>query len=143
MTSTNIVIKGSGPSMLVRAVWFLFVGWWLVGVAVSIAWLALVTIIGLPLFAFLINRVPSMLTLKGRTTTWRSSVDANGVITMSEVHPEQRPWWQRGIYLILIGWWFSAIWMAIAWVLCLTILGIPFGVWMFNKTPLIATLLRY
>ena len=38
----------SGPGLLVRAVWFLFVGWWLTAIMSAIAWAAMITIIGLP-----------------------------------------------------------------------------------------------
>jgi uncharacterized membrane protein YccF (DUF307 family) len=38
-----------GPSLLVRFIWWLFIGWWASGIAVGVAWVALVTIIGIPL----------------------------------------------------------------------------------------------
>ncbi len=33
----------------------------------------------------------------------------------------------RALYFVLIGWWLSAIWAVAAWILCLTIIGLPFG----------------
>ena len=38
-----------GPNLLVRFIWWLFIGWWASGIAVAIAWVALITIIGIPL----------------------------------------------------------------------------------------------
>jgi hypothetical protein len=31
-----------GPNLLVRFVWWLFIGWWASGIAVTVAWIALV-----------------------------------------------------------------------------------------------------
>ena len=39
----------SGPGLLIRFVWWLFIGWWASGIVVAIAWLSLITIIGIPL----------------------------------------------------------------------------------------------
>ena len=33
----------------IRLIWWLFIGWWASGIAVTIAWIALITIIGIPL----------------------------------------------------------------------------------------------
>jgi hypothetical protein len=57
----------TGPGLLVRAVWFVFVGWWLSAIVSAIAWVALVTIIGIPLGIWLINRIPTVITLRPRT----------------------------------------------------------------------------
>ena len=53
----------SGPSLLVRFIWWLLVGWWASGIAIGIAWLALITIVGIPIGIWLINHLPSILTL--------------------------------------------------------------------------------
>jgi len=46
----------------------------------------------------------------------------------------------RALYFILFGLWFSGIWTAVAWVLCVTIIGLPFGLWMLNRLPQVVTL---
>ncbi|MDZ4717940.1 MAG: YccF domain-containing protein [Roseiflexaceae bacterium] len=46
----------------------------------------------------------------------------------------------RAIYFIFFGLWFSGIWAAIAWFLCVIIIGLPFGLWMLNRLPQVATL---
>ena len=56
----------TGPHILVRIVWYLFVGWWLTGIAMAIAWVAAIVVIGLPLTFWLVNRIPTMLTLRPR-----------------------------------------------------------------------------
>lgn len=46
----------------------------------------------------------------------------------------------RALYFFLFGLWFSGIWTAVAWVLCVTIIGLPFGLWMLNRLPQVVTL---
>ena len=45
------------------------------------------------------------------------------------------PFVLRAIYFVLIGWWFSLLWSLLAWLLCVTIIGLPLGVLMFNRLP--------
>ena len=63
------VVYQRGPSLLVRFIWWLLIGWWASGIAVGPAWVGLVTIIGIPLGIWIINRLPSILTLRPRTRT--------------------------------------------------------------------------
>ena len=63
-------VYARGPGLLVRAIWWIFIGWWASGIAVAIAWIALITIIGIPLGIWIINRLPSILTLRPRTRAW-------------------------------------------------------------------------
>jgi uncharacterized membrane protein YccF (DUF307 family) len=46
----------------------------------------------------------------------------------------------RAIYFLVFGLWFSAIWAGVAWVLCVTVIGLPFGLWMLNRLPQVTTL---
>jgi uncharacterized membrane protein YccF (DUF307 family) len=46
----------------------------------------------------------------------------------------------RALYFVFFGLWFSGIWAAVAWFLCITIIGLPFGLWMLNRLPQVATL---
>lgn len=50
-------------SSLVRALWFVSVGWWVTPVVVNVAWLLNVTVVLLPIGIKLINLVPTILTL--------------------------------------------------------------------------------
>jgi uncharacterized membrane protein YccF (DUF307 family) len=50
MTNTVVIQQGSEQhNLLLRFLWFLFVGWWLTGLMSIVAWLCVISIIGLPL----------------------------------------------------------------------------------------------
>ena len=132
-----------GPNLLVRFIWWLFIGWWASGIAVAIAWVALVTIIGIPLGIWIINRLPSILTLRPRTTHWKLGQDELGRTVVTERGRPQFSWIIRGLWFVLVGWWASAIWMGFAWLIQLTVIGIPIALLLFNRTPFIASLYRY
>jgi hypothetical protein len=65
-TPAVVVVAGQagGPNLLVRALWFLFIGLWLGPLWLVVAWLLLLSIIGLPLGLLMINRLPQVMTLK-------------------------------------------------------------------------------
>jgi len=128
--------------LLLRAVWFIFIGWWLSAVAIGVAYVACATIIGLPIGFWIFNRLPMVITLRNRTETMGTEV-RDGVTYLVGHNVEQRRMWVRALYFIFIGWWLGAIYLTVAWALCVLILTIPFGLWMFNRVGAVMTLLRY
>ncbi|MFB6189791.1 MAG: YccF domain-containing protein [Halapricum sp.] len=135
--STDGTYTTEQHSLLVRAVWFVLVGWWATGIWLGVAWLLNVTIIGLPLGIKMINYVPTVQTLKHRTDTY---VTVDGRV---EAHgPKQTNLFVRAVYFLLIGWWFSGIWMTVSWLVSLTIVGLPISIWMTNKLPYVVSLYR-
>ena len=65
-TSAPVVVMASSPepNIALRAVWFIFIGWWLSGLTVLLAVLLQLTILGIPAAIWLINRIPQITTLK-------------------------------------------------------------------------------
>lgn len=128
-------ISGGSPNILIRALWFLLIGWHITALWISIAWLFNITIIGLPIGLKMINWTPKVLTLKDiEKEKWMKE----GEIQI--VGPEQLNIVLRAAYFLLVGWWFSLLWMGTAYLLILTILGLPFGLWMLNRLPEVTTL---
>ncbi|HEV2086551.1 MAG TPA: YccF domain-containing protein, partial [Gemmatimonadales bacterium] len=80
----TIIEHKSGPNLIVRFIWWLFIGWWASGIVVVVAWVALITVIGIPLGVWLINRLPSVLTLRPRSRTWSLGQDDEGHTVISE-----------------------------------------------------------
>jgi uncharacterized membrane protein YccF (DUF307 family) len=141
--SQVIVSRASGPGIGVRIVWYLFVGWWLTGFVITVAYLAALSIIGLPLGFYLFNRIPTVLTLRPRTMTYRATTTAGGATFFQEMHVSQPPMWIRAVYFVCVGWWLGALWMSLAYTLCLIIIGLPLGIMMFDRVGGIMTLHRH
>ncbi|GAB4215101.1 MAG: hypothetical protein OHK0022_54570 [Roseiflexaceae bacterium] len=126
-----------GPGLLVRLIYFVLIGLWLSGIWAAVAWLLCVTIIGLPAGLWMLNRLPQVVTLKPQR---EDLLISNGQLVRVDVR--QYPLVLRALYFVLIGWWFSALWMAAAWALCASVIGTVIGFWMFNRVPAVITLAR-
>jgi uncharacterized membrane protein YccF (DUF307 family) len=145
MTASAPVVmqpRSSGPGLLVRAIWFLLVGWWLSGIAVGVAYLLCLIIIGLPLGFMVFNQLPLILTLRPRTDRIVTEV-RDGVTYVSGGTTDQLPLWIRAIWFLLVGWWLGAFYLAAAWGLCVILITLPIGLWLFNRVGAVMTLLRY
>lgn len=127
---------------VLRVLWFFLLGWHVTLYWILIAWLLNVTIIGLPLGAWMINRVPMVLTLRMPRTYAVGQVGPGGTVYWQTQGTAQPNLLLRIVYFVLIGWWFSLAWSLLAWLLCVTIIGLPFGVWMFNRLPNVTTLMN-
>ena len=77
-----VIVQNSGPGLLVRVIYFLFVGWWLGLIASTVAWILNVTIIGLPLGLAIINHLAGIITL--RPPSQKVTVEGN----VATVHGE-------------------------------------------------------
>jgi uncharacterized membrane protein YccF (DUF307 family) len=139
--SSVIVTSRQGPPFLVRVLWYLFIGWWLAGISLALGYVAVITIVGIPLAFWIFNRTGTLLTLRPRPDTLRMSHDG-GVTVVESGHREQRSLLLRVVYFVLVGWWAALIWMTIAYFLCLTILLLPVGLMMLNRLPEVFTLHR-
>ena len=63
-----VAINQPGTSFLVRVLWYLFIGWWLAGLATLLGYVLALTIIGLPLALMIFNRLGTVLTLRPYAT---------------------------------------------------------------------------
>jgi uncharacterized membrane protein YccF (DUF307 family) len=134
--------RTANPGCLLSTLWFIFFGWWLGLWAILGAWLLNITIIGLPLGLFILNHLPFLLILQPPSMQEEIVTTADGV----DIHERDLPqinFFLRAIYFLLVGWWWSLIWLLLAYVFCLTIIGLPLGVLMFRMAPSMTTLKRY
>jgi uncharacterized membrane protein YccF (DUF307 family) len=130
-------VHASGPNILIRVLWFVFVGWWLGGLVSAVAWLLVVVVIGLPLGLWIINRLPTLITLRPQEQTWR--LDADGILRRGK---QQHDFLLRAVYFVLIGWWLSGLWMGLAYLAVLTLIGLPIAFWMYGRVGAVTTLYR-
>lgn len=140
--STTIYRPSYSPGCLLQLLWFIFIGWWLGLWAIGLAWLLNITIIGLPLGLLILNNIPLVIALQ----TPKKEVQAvteDGKTILGERSLPQYNFFLRALYFIFIGWWFSLLWLVVAYLLCATIFLLPIGLLMFRLTPFLTTLKRY
>ncbi len=137
-SQTIVVSQQNGPGLLVRALYFILIGWWFSGIWAVVAWIFSLTIIGLPFGLYMLNRLPQVVTLKPNRSDL--VLTTTGRVVGRDV--PQVPFLLRALYFLLIGWWLSAIWIAIAWALNASIIGMVIGFWMFDRVPALITLAR-
>ena len=119
-------------SLLVRALWFVFVGWWVTPIVVNTAWLLNVTVVLLPVGIKLINLVPTVLTLaEPRSLSEPDSARGQPSLVV------------RAVYFVLVGWWLSLLWSNAASFLAVTVVGLPIAIWMLNRLPYVTSLYRF
>ena len=135
------MVEKPEANLVVRALWFFFVGWWLSGLATLLATLLQLTIIGIPLAVWVINRMPQIVTLKS-SRRLQVDTDQMGVVMVGYTDRAQRRWWVRAIYYVFVGWWAVSLWLFAAWFLAVTIILLPAAFWMYGATGKIQTLRR-
>jgi uncharacterized membrane protein YccF (DUF307 family) len=136
MTTTPVEQQHGLLWLLLRIVYFVVFGLWFSGIWAAIAWVFSVTIIGLPVGLWMLNRLPQVSTLQ----PVRQNVvfTESGRAYLNEMR--QHNFLLRALYFVLVGWWFSALWLTVAWALSASIIGIPIAFWMINRTPGVMTL---
>jgi uncharacterized membrane protein YccF (DUF307 family) len=139
---STVIQKETAPGCLIQALWFIFIGWWLGGLAIILAWLLNVTIIGLPIGLAILNNIPRILSMQPPRKEIRI-IQSDGKSRIVESNLRQRNFFLRSIYFILIGWWWSALWLIIGYLFCITIILIPLSLNIFRLTPFMTTLKRY
>ncbi len=143
MTNETVVVEPKGPGCLLRALYFIFVGLWLGGIWTVIAWVLVITIIGMPLGLWMLNSLPQVMTLRPRREVTHVRME-NGRPVLVRSNLPQPPFLLRALYFVLIGWWFSLLWIGAAWLISgITLgLGLPLSFWMFDQVPALTTLAR-
>ena len=119
-------------SLLVRAIWFLLVGWWLTPIVVNVAWALNVTVILAPIGIKLVNLVPTVLTLQEPRSLGRPELERG-----------QHSLLVRALYFVFVGWWLSFLWANLAALLAITIVGLPIAIWLVNRLPFVTSLYRF
>jgi uncharacterized membrane protein YccF (DUF307 family) len=137
-TQPVVIAQQNGPGLLIRALYFILFGWWFSGIWAVVAWILCLTIIGLPFGLYMLNRLPQVVTLRPS----RSDLVLTTTGRVIERDVPQLPFLIRALYFLLIGWWLSAVWIAIAWALNASIIGMVIGFWMFDRVPALITLAR-
>ena len=139
--SRTVVIERGGPGCLLRALWFIFIGWWLALAWIAVAWIFNITIIGLPVGLAMLNRVPQVMTLSPGPEQEVVVHELGGITRISRGR-EQFPFLLRVVYFVLIGWWLSLIWTVVGYLMMVIPFTWPIGLAMFHVIGFITTLRR-
>lgn len=116
-------------SVLGRSLYFVLVGWWLALLWGALAYLACVSVVLLPLGTVMFNRLPQVLTLKPvehDPSTGRPAEELSFLL--------------RAVWFVFVGWWLGLLAFKVGYLLCLTVIGMPLGVWFLHRVPLAMTL---
>lgn len=138
MTSSFALTVTNPTSLVLRAVWFLAIGWWLGLVWTIFAWIFNLTLLGLPVGLKMLNMIPQVMTLQPRRQPQVHIAPGGTVMVVRQALEHPLP--LRAIWFVIIGWWASLLWMLVAWAFSASILLLPIAFWMFNRVPTITTL---
>jgi len=156
--------------VVAQIVWFLCIGIWLSLLIVEFAWLFTITFIGRPIGRWLLSQLSMAIALRpsrrlaalaapadrrlsyspsmaGRIAT-RQRGRRGGRRSLEVIEddwvdvPEQLPFGTRAIYFGFVGFWFSLVWLMIAWLLAVMTIPMPVAEWMFDQLPAVTTLER-
>jgi hypothetical protein len=83
-----------GHGFIVRALWFLAIGWWLSAFMIVTGYLLAATVILLPLGLWFLHRVPQAQTLRHRTREFTTEM-RNGALVFTEGAVAQVAWYWR------------------------------------------------
>ena len=142
MAQQVTINEAKSPNIIVRFLWFIIIGAWVGFIVALFAFIFEATIIGLPLALYLFDRLPSIMTLKARRRKLEVYEDSKGRLRSKEVRPQQHNLLLRILYFLLIGSWFSFIWILGAVVLTVTIVGTPVAFWMVDRIPYVGSLAK-
>lgn len=128
-----VVTVKRGPGCLIQILWFVFVGWWLGSLAVSVAYFLLLLIVTIPVGIAILNNIPMIMALRQPSQL----ISAYGPVSVP-----QHNFLLRALWFIFVGWWLAGLALTVGYFLCMTIIGLPFGFALFDAVPAMLTLRR-
>ena len=130
-TRSTTQTQFDGVTLLVRMLYFLFVGWWVSQLWLLGAWLVNLTYIGAPLAKQMITTLP--------TVTFLVPAQYQLPQRMPPTLAQQPPL-VRVLYFFFVGWWLSLVWLELVYVCAISVLAMPIAVRMSRPLPMLTTL---
>ena len=124
--------------LLLRLVYFFFVGLPLGLAAALVGWGLCVSVIFMPFGIWVLHRLPLITTLTMPDEEYAPIARASDFRAVRET--DSVPFLFRVIWFVLVGCWLSFVWIKLAFLLGATFVLTPVGFWMINRVPAILTL---
>ncbi|MGH2505951.1 MAG: YccF domain-containing protein [Ktedonobacteraceae bacterium] len=152
--TVNVTVQQhGGPGFLIRALYFLCIGWWFGFFWLQLGFLLCIFIVTLPIGLVMLNRLPQVLTLRSSgvqvaTSTVGSAQMTPGAfaqtvnVNVRTRGTQQASFLVRALYFVFIGWWAAWLWANVGYALCVIIVTLPVGLMMLNRLPAVLTLRR-
>jgi uncharacterized membrane protein YccF (DUF307 family) len=135
----TVNIHQSSPSFFLRVIYFLFIGWWAGFFWLNLGFFLCFTVFLLPLGLVMLNRLPTVLTL--RPTGQQTTVSVSGnAVTVNIGGTQQLNFLARAVYFVFVGWWAGYFWALIGYFFCVSVILMPVGLIMLNRLPAVLTL---
>lgn len=136
----SITVKMKSHGLIIRALYFLFIGWWFGLFWAILSWAMYATIVFAPLGIVMLNKVPGAISLKARKQDIKVFADESGY-RIEQTNRKQLPLWARILYYP-IGLCASLMAIFLGWLLCVLLITMPLGIMLFSWVPAIASLHR-
>ena len=121
--------------MFARFIYFVAIGWWTGLLASVVAYVLCLSIIGIPLGVMIFNRLPTIIFQKDTGRIYDEGFDHCQVI-------RRLPFLLRAFWFVVIGWHLGLLALVAGYTFTLTIIGVPLGIFLINRVPLLMTLNR-
>jgi hypothetical protein len=138
----TVILQVKQRGLFVRALYYVFIGWWLSGLLMFAAGVCIASVVLLPAGLAMVNQLPQVMTLRPRSTTLNAAMLADGSMQYTLGSARQRSMLVRIAYFCCIGWWAGMFVMAAAWFLSVLIVTMPLGLMLINRVPAAITLRR-
>ncbi len=122
--------------MFARYVYFFVIGWWLGLFAAILGMLLCSTIIGLPLGTMLLNKLPAIVFMREEGEPCPAGYSDHRHMR------EPMPFLIRVLWFFVLGWSLGTLLITLGYLLAFTLIGIPLGIFLLNRVPLVMTLSR-
>jgi uncharacterized membrane protein YccF (DUF307 family) len=130
------------PGCLHILMWALFIGWWASLLRTTVAWPFIVSGVGDRFGMRLLEGLPRVAFQEDADEAFTGST-VGVADSINDHRSMQIHFGLRLAYTVMIGWWLSALTLLAAWLLLMSIAGIPVARRLYRRVPRLATLAVY